>query len=85
MKKASKKTRMKKTEAKKRNNTVSFRVDKNSWIRICEVFKNQKILLRANHIGKIVVQPDTAKDKTQQIESYGFVRIRPKRDFVVNS
>jgi len=60
------------------DNKIVFRIDKSRWIRICEVISD-KILLKANRIGKQHVVPDTHKDKTRQVDAEGFVRIRPKR------
>ena len=59
-------------------NEITFRVDNDKWIRICEKI-HDKILVRASKIGKIYVFPDTHRDKTQQIDVEGFVRIKPKR------
>lgn len=58
---------------------ISFGIDKNMWIRLCE--KCDKWLFRANYFGKKKIQPDTASDKTQQIDAEGFVRARPKREW----
>lgn len=60
---------------------INVRIDSKGWYRICECFEDDKFLIRANHISKSIVVPDTARDKTQEAKVKGFVRIRPKRTF----
>ena len=63
---------------KKEQGKITYRIDSKGWVRVCEQHKD-KILIRANRFGKPHKVPDTHKDKSQQLDAEGFVRIRPKR------
>ncbi len=61
---------------------ISFRIDKDRWLRLCEKPGFDDILIRAARINpKIRVVPDTSKDRAQQTDARGFVRIRQKREY----
>lgn len=61
---------------------ISFRIDKDKWVRLCETKGFDDVLVRAARINpKIQVVPDTGRDRAQQTDAHGFVRIRPKREF----
>ena len=60
---------------------IILRKDENNWICVYDLFK--KILIRCSRFGRECVVPDTGRDKAQQRDAEGFIRIRTKREYEI--
>ena len=59
---------------------VTIRKD-NDWLCLYDLYK--KILIRCSRFGKEHVVNDTARDRAQQRDAEGFIRIRPKVEYEI--
>lgn len=59
------------------NDRIIFRKDSNGVICVYDLYK--KITIRCAKFGKEHIVPDTGRDRAQQRDAEGFIRIWPKR------